>query len=101
MPCKQLEREKLHAVVAKQMARSATAIGAAYAEASEAESADDFIHKMKLALKEAKETRYWLDLVGRSIHVRQEVDDSLTSIQKLLARSIATAIRNRELKRKK
>ena len=51
--------------IADQLLRSATSVAANYAEASEAESPADFIHKMKLAMKELKESRVWLLFAGR------------------------------------
>ncbi len=49
-------------VLAKQTLRSGTSIGANVKEAQNAESKADFIHKMKIAVKEADETEYWLSL---------------------------------------
>lgn len=49
-------------VIAKQLLRSATSIGASVMEAQSAESKSDFIHKLKIADKEAHETWYWLYL---------------------------------------
>jgi four helix bundle protein len=49
-------------VIAKQIVRSGTSIGANIWEAQEASSKADFVHKVKLALKEANETLYWLKL---------------------------------------
>lgn len=46
--------------ISDQLLRSATSVAANYAEASEAESPADFVHKMKIALKEVKESRVWL-----------------------------------------
>ncbi len=48
--------------IANQLSRSATSIGANVAEAQSSESASDFIHKMKIAQKEAHETEYWLKI---------------------------------------
>ena len=45
-----------------QLLRSATSIGANVREAQNAESESDFVHKLKIAAKEAEETMYWLDL---------------------------------------
>lgn len=47
-------------VVARQLLRSGTSIGANVHEAQNAESCADFIHKMKIAAKEIEETKYWL-----------------------------------------
>ncbi len=49
-------------VIAKQLLKSATSIGANVREAQNTESKPDFIHKMKIAAKEAEETQYWLEL---------------------------------------
>jgi len=47
-------------IVARQLLRSGTSIGANIREAQNAENKDDFIHKVKIAAKEADETEYWL-----------------------------------------
>ena len=51
--------------VADQLVRSATSMGANYEEAHGAGSKADFTHKLQIALKEARETRYWLRLMRR------------------------------------
>ena len=53
-------------VIARQLAKSGTAIGANYREANRAESRDDFVHKTAVVLKEASETDYWLELCTRT-----------------------------------
>jgi four helix bundle protein len=63
--CELLEANKRY-VVANQMLRSGTSIGANIYEAQHAESKADFIHKMKVAIKEANETLYWLLICERS-----------------------------------
>jgi len=60
-------------VVAKQILRSGTAVGALVAESQQAESKADFIHKMKIALKEANETHYWLLLCEKRAHLPSDV----------------------------
>lgn len=50
-------------VLAKQLLRAGTSIGANVREAKHAESRADFIHKMNIALKEAEETGYWLEFI--------------------------------------
>ena len=59
--CERLE-EKRKFVIGKQLLSSGTSIGANSFEAQNAESKTDFIHKMKIAAKEAEETLYWLML---------------------------------------
>ncbi len=52
--------------ISGQVTRSSTAIGALVREAEYAESKQDFIHKMRIALKEANETSYWLELLFKT-----------------------------------
>lgn len=52
-------------VLAKQMLRSGTSVGANIAESRSAQSNRDFLNKMEIALKEARETLYWLDLLSQ------------------------------------
>lgn len=59
--CELLQSEKKF-ILANQLLKSATAIGANAMEAQNAESKPDFIHKIKIAAKEADETQYWLSL---------------------------------------
>lgn len=61
-----LRAEKREFVLSRQVLRSGTAIGALVREAEHAESRADFAHKMNIALKEANETAYWLDLLHGS-----------------------------------
>lgn len=63
--CELLESKKKY-VIAKQLLRSGTSIGASVFEAQHAESKADFIHKMKIGIKEANETLYWLLICERS-----------------------------------
>jgi len=60
---KSLQLTKKEFIVSNQCMRSATAIGAMVREAQEAESKQDFIHKLSIGLKEARETNYWIDLL--------------------------------------
>ena len=73
-----LKEEQNEYVLSKQMLRSGTSIGANCKEAIYAQSTLDFINKLSIALKEASETEYWLDL----LHDSQYIDDkSYESIQ--------------------
>ena len=63
--CELLE-EKRKYVIANQLLKSGTSIGANIHEAQNAESRADFIHKMKIAAKEIEETKYWLLLCERA-----------------------------------
>src|SRR4051794_33810423 len=64
-----LEQDKKF-VIARQLLRSGTSIGANIREAQNAESKTDFIHKMKIGCKEADETEYWLLCVVNLIHIQ-------------------------------
>ena len=61
-----LQTEKREFVLSKQLLKSGTSIGANVEEASAAISKKDFILKMSIASKEARETRYWLKLLNQS-----------------------------------
>ncbi len=63
--CELLDRKKKF-ILSNQLLKSGTSIGANVREAQNAESAIDFIHKLKIAAKEADETQYWLLLCKRS-----------------------------------
>ncbi|MCA6452176.1 MAG: four helix bundle protein [Chitinophagaceae bacterium] len=80
-------------VIAKQLLRSATSIGANIFEAQNAESKADFIHKMKIAAKEASETTYWLLLCEKSesYPFDRALTYQLEELIRILSRIIATA----------
>jgi four helix bundle protein len=82
---KHLQDEKKEFVLSRQVLRSGTAIGALIREADQAQSRADFISKMNIALKEANETDYWLDLLHQSGYISQESHESLhPQIQEIL-----------------
>ncbi|MDU5110464.1 MAG: four helix bundle protein [Clostridium sp.] len=60
-----LKNEKEY-ILSKQLVRSATSIGANVTEAQYAQSKKDFINKMSIALKEANESEYWLNLLSKA-----------------------------------
>ncbi len=71
--------EDKESVLSKQILRSGTSIGANVHEAVSSESKKDFIHKLGIALKETRETSYWLRLLKDSSYVNQQLFDSLHS----------------------
>ena len=82
---KHLQDEKKEFVLSRQVLRSGTAIGALIREADQAQSRADFISKMNIALKEANETDYWLDLLHQSGYMSQESHESIhPQIQEIL-----------------
>ncbi|NET00122.1 MAG: four helix bundle protein [Sphaerospermopsis sp. SIO1G1] len=65
--CCSLDKETaIHRTLSKQLLRSGTSIGANVREAQSAQSNKDFIHKLEIALKEARETQYWLEILIES-----------------------------------
>ncbi|HMD00170.1 MAG TPA: four helix bundle protein [Ferruginibacter sp.] len=71
-------------VISKQLLRSATSIGANIEEANAAQSKRDFIAKMSIASKEARETKYWLRLLERSQIVKLDYTDYLLKIEHII-----------------
>ncbi len=80
-------------VIANQLLKSGTSVGANIFESQSAESRADFIHKLKIADKEAKETEYWLLLCEKSSSYpfSPDLKLKLLSIEKLLSKIIATS----------
>ncbi|MFN3874533.1 MAG: four helix bundle protein [Flavobacteriales bacterium] len=79
-------------VVANQLFRSGTAIGALVREAQNGESLADFIHKMKIALKEADETGYWLLLrIARRVESATACLEEIRPIVRILNKIISTS----------
>ena len=95
---KYLTDEKREFVLAKQILRSGTSIGANVRESYSAQSKADFVNKLSIALKEADETLYWLELFVESEIITQSEYDSLAidikEVSALLASSIKTAKNN-------
>ena len=96
--CEQLEAERKY-IVANQLLKSGTSIGANAIEAQNAESKADFIHKIKIAAKEADETQYWLILCS---HATTYPDgkilfQKLEEVQKVLNKILGTAKRKSPL----
>ncbi len=94
-----LLEEKRKFNLANQLFRSGTSIGANVREAQNAESKNDFIHKLKIAAKEADETTYWLMLCEKSKNYPNpnELINEIESIQKVLSKIIAST-KNKTIK---
>ena len=88
-------RAKHEAVISNQIGRSGTSIGANIYEAHYAQGKRDFISKLEIALKEASETGYWLELLYRTDYIDEKTYQSLneqcTSIRVMLIASCRTA----------
>ena len=91
--CEILRLEKKFEL-ASQLFRSGTSIGANTREAQNAESNADFIHKFKIAAKEAEETSYWLELCQESEKLAsppKELVRNLDDIKKIISKIISSA----------
>lgn len=71
-------------IISKQIIRSATSIGANVEEAIAAQSRKDFIHKLSIASKEARETKYWLRLLDKSNLTSIEMTNYLIEVEHIL-----------------
>ena len=71
-------------IISKQILRSATSIGANIEEAIAAQSRKDFIHKMSIASKEARETKYWLRLLDKSKLTSIEMSSYLIEVEHII-----------------
>ena len=84
-------------VLSKQLLRSGTSIGSNVVEASAAQSRKDFISKMSVASKEARESKYWLQLIQESKIVDVDVSELLNEndqLIKILASIVKTSAEN-------
>jgi four helix bundle protein len=90
--CEQLYKEKKF-VLANQLIRSGTSIGANSMEAQNPESKADFIHKIKIAAKEADETQYWLLICDQAPEYPKPIGlaEKLEVLNKILGSILATA----------
>ena len=79
-----LTHEKQEFVISKQVYRSGTSIGANVAESKNAQSKADFVNKLSIALKEADETKYWLELLYESEVISQSEFDSVHNDLKVI-----------------
>ncbi|TLX76134.1 four helix bundle protein [Labilibacter sediminis] len=89
-----LESHKKY-VIAKQLIKAGTSIGANIHEAQSAESKKDFIHKLKIADKEARETEYWLTLCrySKNYPAPASLQSTLLEIKKLLSAIISSTVK--------
>jgi len=85
---KYLTEQKKEHVISRQIYKSGTSIGANIAEAQRAQSTPDFVSKMKIALKEANETQYWIQLLHETNYITAKeftsIHDELVEILKIL-----------------
>ena len=94
---KQLKEQREN-IISNQIGRSGTSIGANIREAKNAHGTADFISKMQIALKEASETGYWLELLYKTNYISEEqynfLESKCKSLRAMLVSSINTAKNN-------
>jgi len=90
---KYLQDEKKEFVLSKQVLRSGTAIGALVREAEHAESKPDFAHKMNIALKEANETLYWLELLHQTDFIDRSSYESIGADSEELIKLLVSIVK--------
>ncbi len=80
-------------MIARQILKSGTSIGANVSEAQSAESKADFVHKLKIADKEANELEYWLQLckLAENYPDPLSLENELLEIKKILSKIISTS----------
>ena len=77
-------QDKREFVLSRQLLRSGTSIGANVEEANAGQSRKDFLSKMSVASKEARETKYWLRLLQKSNLVDVDVSKEVTQVEELI-----------------
>ncbi|MFA6409720.1 MAG: four helix bundle protein [Gammaproteobacteria bacterium] len=92
---KNLTEKKREFILSKQVLRSGTSVGAMVCESEHAESKADFIHKLSIAQKEAKETSYWIELLFQSRYLDEmeykTISNDVQELCKILSAIIVTA----------
>lgn len=95
---KYLCKEQNEFVLSKQLLKSGTSIGANVREAEHAQSKADFLNKNNIALKEANETCYWLELLHKTGYITPAMYDSIFAdceeILKILISIVKTSKKN-------
>ena len=98
--CKHLQRtykyDYIIETMAKQMLRAGTSIGANVRESKAAQSTADFVSKLSIALKEADETSYWLNLFLKVNYITKEQFDSINSDLQEIIKILVSIIKKKK-----
>lgn len=98
--CKSIKASLINAPIITQLVRSATSIGANYAEANNASSKKDFGNKIFICKKESQETKYWLRMLSRAVN-DEEISKRLRLLWKecqeftMIFQKIASTLRSK------
>ena len=98
---KYLCEDKKEFVMSKQILRSGTSIGANVRESKNAQTDPDYLTKMNIALKEADETQYWLELLFRSSFISEQEYNSLNDELKEIIAILVSIVKKLKDKQKK
>lgn len=93
-----LVKEKKDFQISNQLLRSGTAIGALIREAEFAQSPKDFVHKLSIALKEANESSYWLDLLKDTEYISGDQHKNLHALNVELIKMLIASIKTTKSK---
>ena len=91
---KHLTNEKREQVLSKQLLRSGTSIGANVREGTYGQSRADFLSKMSIALKEAAETEYWLELLTKTEYLTNEQYESVKADCSEVAKILTSIVKS-------
>jgi len=91
--CRYLVSTKAERLLTNQLLRSGTSIGANVRESINAASKKDFINKMTIALKEANETEYWLELLFKTDTITEQEFSSINSDCKELVKLLVSIVK--------
>lgn len=95
---KYLSNDKKEFVLSKQILRSGTAVGALVCEGEFAQSKADFVNKLQIALKEANESRYWLDLLYDTEYIDLQMHQGLNVEIEELIRILVSSVKTLRMK---
>ena len=95
---KYLKKEHGEYIISQQLIRSGISIGALIREAEHAESTKDFIHKLSIGLKEANESKYWLDLLVATDFLTRKMYESLNKDCEELLKLLISSVKTSKLK---
>ena len=90
---KYLTEQKKETIMSRQLLRCGTSIGANTRESKNAQSRMDFLNKLNIALKEADETEYWLDLLHETNYLDNSAYDSLNNDCAEIIKMLTTIIK--------
>jgi four helix bundle protein len=95
---KYIKKEHGEYILSQQIIRSGTSIVAIIREAEHAESTKDFVHKLSIGLKEANESKYWLDLLVATEFITTKMYESLNEDCEALLKMLIASVKTSKLK---